>query len=42
MRADEQRHGAAGKALGAAPLPLPVKLAMRAASKIMTGTAYWF
>lgn len=39
---DERRHGAAGREMGAAELPLPVKLAMRAASKVMTGTAYWF
>lgn len=42
MRDDERRHGASGRELGAAELPLPVKLAMRAASKVMTGTAYWF
>jgi ubiquinone biosynthesis monooxygenase Coq7 len=41
MREDESRHGAAGRALGAAPLPLPVKLAMQAASRVMTRTAYW-
>ena len=38
---DERRHGDSGRALGAADLPLPVKLAMRAASKVMTRTAYW-
>ena len=42
MRDDERRHGASGRELGAAELPLPVKAAMRAASKVMTGTAYWF
>ena len=42
MRADEQRHGAVGRSLGAAELPLAVKLAMRATSKVMTSTAYWF
>jgi ubiquinone biosynthesis monooxygenase Coq7 len=42
MREDERRHGAAGRDMGAAELPLPVRLAMRAASKVMTGTAYWF
>jgi ubiquinone biosynthesis monooxygenase Coq7 len=42
MREDEIRHGAAGRAMGAAQLPLPVKLAMQAASRVMTRTAYWF
>ena len=42
MRDDERRHGQAGWALGAAELPYPVKAAMRAASKVMTRTAYWF
>jgi ubiquinone biosynthesis monooxygenase Coq7 len=41
MREDEQRHGAAGHAHGAAELPSPVKAAMRIASKVMTGTAYY-
>ena len=42
MRDDERRHGEMGRALGAADLPLPVKAAMRIASKAMTRTAYWF
>jgi len=41
MRDDENRHGAAGRALGGAELPYVVKLAMRTASKVMTRTAYW-
>ena len=41
MRDDERRHGESGRALGAADLPYPVKLAMRAASQVMTRTAYW-
>lgn len=41
MREDEHRHGAMGRTLGAAELPFPVKLAMRAASRAMTRTAYW-
>ena len=41
MRDDEHRHGESGRALGAADLPYPVKLAMRAASGVMTRTAYW-
>jgi 3-demethoxyubiquinol 3-hydroxylase len=41
MREDENRHGAAGRALGAVELPQGVKAAMRAASKLMTRTAYW-
>ena len=41
MHADERRHGEAGRALGASELPHAVKMAMRAASKVMTRTAYW-
>lgn len=41
MRDDEARHGAAGRALGGAELPAPVKAAMRIASRVMTRTAYW-
>ena len=39
MRADEVRHGQAATALGGAELPLPARLAMRAAAKLMTTTA---
>jgi 3-demethoxyubiquinol 3-hydroxylase len=41
MREDEIRHGSAGRALGAEELPQAVKAAMGAASKVMTGTAFW-
>jgi ubiquinone biosynthesis monooxygenase Coq7 len=41
MRADEAQHGAAAQALGAAPMPLPVKAVMSAMSKVMTTTAYY-
>ncbi|MGZ5652330.1 MAG: 2-polyprenyl-3-methyl-6-methoxy-1,4-benzoquinone monooxygenase, partial [Usitatibacter sp.] len=41
MRDDERRHGQTGRDLGAAELPYAVKRAMRAASKVMTRTAYW-
>jgi ubiquinone biosynthesis monooxygenase Coq7 len=41
MRDDENRHGETGRALGAAELHPAVKRAMRAASKMMTRTAYW-
>jgi 3-demethoxyubiquinol 3-hydroxylase len=41
MRADEARHGSTGRALGAEELPLPVKAAMRLASRVMTRTAYY-
>ena len=41
MRDDENRHGRMGRAMGAAELPHAVKAAMRAASKVMTRTAYW-
>ena len=41
MREDENRHGEMGRALGAVELPMPVKQAMKAFSKVMTRTAYW-
>ena len=41
MREDEARHGAMGRDMGARELPPPVKAAMRAASRVMTRTAYW-
>jgi ubiquinone biosynthesis monooxygenase Coq7 len=41
MRQDENRHGALGRSLGGEELPLPVKFAMRMASRVMTRTAYW-
>lgn len=41
MRADEIDHGRSGEALGARELPLPVKAAMKIASRVMTRTAYW-
>ena len=41
MRDDESRHGMMGRALGASELPLPVKAAMRLASRVMTRTAYY-
>jgi len=40
MRADENRHGQTGRALGGEELPLPIKMAMRAFSRVMTRTAY--
>jgi ubiquinone biosynthesis monooxygenase Coq7 len=40
MRADEIAHADTAVALGAKELPAPVKWAMRAMSKVMTGTAY--
>lgn len=41
MKADEIRHAEMAIAHGGAELPLPVKLAMQLASKVMTRTAYW-
>ena len=41
MREDEARHGETGRALGGRDLPGPVKAAMRAAARAMTGTTYW-
>lgn len=40
MRSDEAGHRASAIALGAAELPEPVKLAMRAMAKLMTTLAY--
>jgi 3-demethoxyubiquinol 3-hydroxylase len=40
MYVDETRHSEMAKELGGAELPLPVKLLMRATSKIMTHTVY--
>jgi ubiquinone biosynthesis monooxygenase Coq7 len=41
MRVDEIAHGAAAQSLGAAELPLPARLVMRAMAKVMTKTAYY-
>lgn len=41
MQADEARHGAIAHSAGGTELPLPVRLAMRLTSKVMTRTAYW-
>jgi ubiquinone biosynthesis monooxygenase Coq7 len=41
MRIDEIEHGAAAQAMGAAQMPLPVKMAMRGMAKVMTTTAYY-
>jgi ubiquinone biosynthesis monooxygenase Coq7 len=41
MRDDEARHGAAAERAGGAPMPAPVRGAMRLMSKVMTTTAYW-
>lgn len=41
MQRDEMEHAHAAIRLGARELPLPVKLAMKLASRVMTRTAYW-
>ncbi len=41
MKFDEVQHAVAAEKLGAAPLPAPVRLAMRAAARVMTTTAHW-
>jgi ubiquinone biosynthesis monooxygenase Coq7 len=41
MRDDEIEHGAAAQKLGAAELSEPVRIGMRAVSKVMTSTAYY-
>ena len=40
MLEDEARHAADARAAGAVELPAAVKLAMRMAAKLMTGTAH--
>lgn len=41
MKLDEARHGRRAMEAGGAVLPAPVRTAMRLASQVMTGTAYW-
>lgn len=41
MKIDEAGHAAIAMSQGGAELPLPVKIAMKFGSKIMTQTAYW-
>lgn len=40
MRQDEEEHGDAANALGAAPLPKPVQFGMACLSKVMTWSVY--
>ncbi len=41
MKNDEAGHRDSAEQAGGVPLPAPVRGAMRAMSKVMTGTAYW-
>lgn len=41
MRDDEIAHGAAASTLGAVEVPVPVRVAMQAMARVMTGTAYY-
>ena len=41
MKEDEQQHATQALAAGGAKLPWPVRLVMKATSKIMTKTTYW-
>jgi len=41
MRVDEAQHADVAHEHGAANLPLPVRVAMKLSSRVMTGTAYW-
>ncbi|MGH7057694.1 MAG: 2-polyprenyl-3-methyl-6-methoxy-1,4-benzoquinone monooxygenase [Acetobacteraceae bacterium] len=41
MREDEARHGLNARAAGARRPPTVVRLGMKFASRVMTGTAYW-
>jgi ubiquinone biosynthesis monooxygenase Coq7 len=40
MRDDERRHAEDAEAAGAVAMPMPLRWAMRAAARVMTGTAY--
>lgn len=41
MKEDEAKHATTAISHGGAPLPFPVKMAMKLSSKIMTKTTYW-
>lgn len=41
MKRDEARHATTALHMGGSELPLGVRLAMKAAAKVMTTTAYW-
>ncbi|GBG13419.1 ubiquinone biosynthesis monooxygenase Coq7 [Novimethylophilus kurashikiensis] len=41
MKVDEAKHAATAIQHGGAQLPLPVRLAMKLSSKVMTKTTYW-
>ena len=41
MKADEARHADLALAAGGTELPLPVRALMRAAARVMTGTAHY-
>ena len=41
MKSDEAAHAQAARAAGAAALPDPIPTLMRAAARVMTGSAYW-
>ncbi len=41
MQADEDRHATTALEAGGTPLPLAVRLLMKAAAKMMTQTTYW-
>lgn len=41
MKEDELAHAETALGLGAVELPAPVKVAMKASSRVMTGVAYW-
>ena len=41
MKEDEIHHAEVASAAGGAPLPAPIRLAMRLTSKVMTRSVYW-
>lgn len=41
MKDDEARHAEAAQQAGAAPMPAPLRWMMRAAARVMTGTAHY-
>lgn len=41
MKVDELRHATVALESGGVPLPIPIKLVMQLASKVMTNSVYW-
>lgn len=41
MQTDEASHAAMAESHGGVKLPMPIQLAMKLGSRVMTRTAYW-